>query len=99
MLDSQTPRATFHLSLSETLAAQQYASFSIDYNKCYQYSEWLQGSDYYRRQLVMFIVDNVVEEDRRMLLVNELESITLLGGTTPAFCPTARDAFAIFEDL
>jgi hypothetical protein len=47
----------------------------------------------------MFIVDNVVEEDRRMLLVNELESITLPDGTTPAFCPTARDAFAIFEDL
>jgi hypothetical protein len=93
------------LSLSETLAAQQFASFSIDYNKCYQYSEWLQGSDYYRRQLVMVIVDKVVEENRRMLLracsllVNELKSITLPDGATPALCPTARDAFAIFEDL
>jgi hypothetical protein len=66
-----------------------------------QYSEWSQGSVYYRRQLVMFIVDKVVEEleDRHMLLVNELESITLLDGTTPALCPAARDPFAIFEDL
>jgi hypothetical protein len=47
------------------------------------------------RQLVMFVVDKVVEEDRRMLLVNELESITLLDTTTQAF----RDAFAIFKDL
>jgi hypothetical protein len=47
----------------------------------------------------MFIVDNVVVEDRRMLLVNELESITLLDGTTPALGPAARDAFAIFQDL
>jgi hypothetical protein len=47
----------------------------------------------------MFVVDKVVEEDRRMLLANELESITLPDGTTQALGPAARDAFAIFEDL
>jgi hypothetical protein len=47
----------------------------------------------------MFVVDKVVEEDHRMLLVDELESITLLDTTTQAFGPAARDAFAIFEDL
>jgi hypothetical protein len=51
------------------------------------------------RQLVMFVVDKVVEEDRRMMLANELESITLPDGTTQALGPAARDAFAIFEDL
>jgi hypothetical protein len=51
------------------------------------------------RQLVMFVVDKVVEEDRRMLLANELESITLPDGTTQALGPAARDTFAIFEDL
>jgi hypothetical protein len=34
-----------------------------------------------------------------MLLANELESITLLDGTTQALDPAARDAFPIFEDL
>lgn len=47
----------------------------------------------------MFVVDKVVEEDRRMLLANELESVTLPGGTTQTLGPAARDAFAIFEDL
>ena len=47
----------------------------------------------------MFVVDKVVEEDRRMLLANELELITLPDGTTQALGPAARDAFAIFEDL
>lgn len=51
------------------------------------------------RQLVMFVVDKVVEEDRRMLLANELESITLPDGTTQVLGPAARDAFAVFEDL
>jgi hypothetical protein len=50
------------------------------------------------RQLVMFIVDKVVEEDRRML-VNELESITLPETTTRALRPTVHGAFATFEDL
>jgi hypothetical protein len=47
----------------------------------------------------MFVVDKVIEEDRRMLLANELESITLPDGATQALGPAARDAFAIFEDL
>ena len=51
------------------------------------------------RQLVMFVVDKVVEEDRRLLLASELESITLPDGTTQSLGPAARDAFAIFEDL
>jgi len=51
------------------------------------------------RQLVMFVVDKVVEEDHRMLLANELESISLPDRTTQALGPAARDAFAIFKDL
>jgi hypothetical protein len=31
----------------------------------------------------MFVIDRVVEEDRRALLANELELITLPDGTTP----------------
>jgi hypothetical protein len=50
-------------------------------------------------QLVMFIVDKVVEEDRRMLLTNELQSITLPVWTTQALSSAACDAFAIFKDL
>jgi len=33
------------------------------------------------RQLVMFVVDKVVEEDRHLLLASELESTTLPDGT------------------
>jgi hypothetical protein len=51
------------------------------------------------RQLVMFVVNEVVEEDRHMLLSNELGSITLPNRLTQALGPAARDAFAIFEDL
>jgi len=51
------------------------------------------------RQLVVFVIDKVVEEDQRMLLANELESITLPDGTTQALGPAARDTFSIFEDL
>ena len=47
----------------------------------------------------MFVVDKVVEEDRRLLHANELESITLPDGTTQTLGPATRDAFAIFEDL
>jgi hypothetical protein len=48
----------------------------------------------------MFIVDKTVEEDRRMPLTNELESITLPGRMTQALAPgTTRGVFAIFEDL
>ena len=51
------------------------------------------------RQLVMFVVDKVVEEDRRLLLANELESVTLPDGNTQTLGPAARDIFAILEDL
>ena len=51
------------------------------------------------RQLVMFVVDKVIEEDRRLLLTCELESITLPDGTTPSLGPAARNTFAIFEGL
>jgi hypothetical protein len=51
------------------------------------------------RQLVMFVVNKVVEADRRMVLSNELELITLPNRLTQALGPAARDAFAIFEDL
>jgi hypothetical protein len=50
------------------------------------------------RQSVMIVVDRVVGEDRRMLLANELGSITLPNGTTKELGPTAHDAFAIFGD-
>jgi hypothetical protein len=47
----------------------------------------------------MFIVDKIVEEGRRMLLTNELESITLLDRMTQALDPgTARGVFAFFEE-
>jgi hypothetical protein len=45
------------------------------------------------------VVDKVAEEDHRMLLADELESITLPDMTTQALGPAARDTFAIFEDL
>jgi hypothetical protein len=48
------------------------------------------------RQLVMSVVDKVVEEDRRILLANELESITLPDWTKQALRSPARSAFAIF---
>ena len=47
----------------------------------------------------MFVVDKVVEDDRRLLHANELEQVTLPDGTTQMLGPAARDAFAIFEDL
>jgi hypothetical protein len=47
----------------------------------------------------MFVVDKVVEEDRRLLHANELEPITLPDGTIQTLGPATRDAFAIFEDL
>ena len=47
------------------------------------------------RQLIMFSVDEVVEEDRRLLAS---ESITLQDGRMQSFGSAARHAFAIFED-
>lgn len=49
--------------------------------------------------MVISVVDKVVEEDRRMLFVNELESITLPDETTQALRPATCDAFAIFKDF
>ncbi|KZT30047.1 hypothetical protein NEOLEDRAFT_1153423 [Neolentinus lepideus HHB14362 ss-1] len=52
------------------------------------------------RQLVMFIVDKVVDEDRREELdPKSQEEIILPDGTSKSLGPSARDAFAIFEDL
>jgi hypothetical protein len=50
-------------------------------------------------QLAMFVVDKLVKEDRRMLLANELESITPLDTTIQPLGPASRDTFAISEDL
>lgn len=60
------------------------------------------------RQLVMFVVDKVVDEDRQAQMaptdsittpdVPESE-ITLPDGTTISVGPSARDAFSVFEDL
>jgi len=46
----------------------------------------------------MFVVDKVVEEDTREPQ-GGVESTTLPDGTTKALSPSARDAFAVFEDL
>jgi len=51
------------------------------------------------RQLVMFVVNKVIEEDRRLLYSSELESITLTDRTAKSLRPAARDAFSNFEDL
>ena len=48
----------------------------------------------------MFVVDKVVDEDRRDEQQSEdLAEITLPNGTAKALGPSARDAFAVFEDL
>ncbi|EKM50999.1 uncharacterized protein PHACADRAFT_128641 [Phanerochaete carnosa HHB-10118-sp] len=52
------------------------------------------------RQLVMFVVDKVVDEDRRDILEpGDLQEVALPDGTTKPLGPSARDAFAVFEDL
>ena len=60
------------------------------------------------RQLVMFVVDKVDDEDRQaqgppadsITIPNVPESeITLPDGTTKSAGPSARDAFSVFEDL
>lgn len=48
----------------------------------------------------MFVMDKVVDEDRRDDLADrDLSEISLPNGTTKALSPSARDAFAVFEDL
>ncbi|KAI0690366.1 hypothetical protein BC835DRAFT_1365030 [Cytidiella melzeri] len=52
------------------------------------------------RQLVMFVVDKVVDEDRRdELTIDKLSEITLPSGQTKFLGPSAQDSFAVFEDL
>ena len=49
------------------------------------------------RQLVMFVVDKVVDEDRSG--PSSLSPITLLDGTQKELGPSAQDAYSVFEDL
>lgn len=52
------------------------------------------------RQLVMFVVDKMVDEERRDDISEEsISEVRLPDGTTKALGPSARDAFAVFEDL
>jgi hypothetical protein len=52
------------------------------------------------RQLVMFVVDKVVDEDKRLETAPpQLTEVDLPDGTSVALGPSARDAFAVFEDL
>ncbi|KZT05808.1 uncharacterized protein LAESUDRAFT_779842 [Laetiporus sulphureus 93-53] len=52
------------------------------------------------RQLVMFVVDKVVDEDHRdEVEVSSMTETTLPNGKTKALGPSALDAFAVFQDL
>ncbi|KAK7030884.1 Endocytosis and vacuole integrity protein [Paramarasmius palmivorus] len=52
------------------------------------------------RQLVMFVVDKMVDEDRRDDLdPTLLSSVTLPDGSTISLGPSAKDAYSVFEDL
>jgi hypothetical protein len=59
------------------------------------------------RQLVMFVVDKVVDEDRQNqsptdsteINFPEPSEITLPDGTKKSLGASARDAFSVFEDL
>ena len=52
------------------------------------------------RQLVMFVVDKMVEEDKHDSVDPRLlEDVTLPDGTAASLGPFARDAYAVFEDL
>ncbi|KAL6306601.1 hypothetical protein BKA93DRAFT_729312 [Sparassis latifolia] len=52
------------------------------------------------RQLVMFVVDKVVDEDKRDEVdVNALVETSLPNGTVKTLGPSAQDAFAVFQDL
>ncbi|PIL34637.1 hypothetical protein GSI_03416 [Ganoderma sinense ZZ0214-1] len=52
------------------------------------------------RQLVMFVVDKVVDEDRREEVPDNARIETVLpNGTTAELGPSAYDAYAVFEDL
>ena len=49
------------------------------------------------RQLVIFVIDEVVEEDYRLLLASELESTTLQDRTSGSLSPAPRDVYITFE--
>ncbi|KAF8129901.1 hypothetical protein EV363DRAFT_1399707 [Boletus edulis] len=52
------------------------------------------------RQLVMFVVDKMVAEDKQDSMDPKLlQNVTLPDGTTATLGPFARDAYAVFEDL
>jgi len=53
------------------------------------------------RQLVMFVVDKMVEEDKRDVEIAPelMEEVTLPDGTKKILGPSAKDAFSVFEDL
>ncbi len=52
------------------------------------------------RQLVMFVVDKVVDEDRRDELTESAKIEAVLpNGATTKLGPSAHDAYAVFEDL
>ena len=52
------------------------------------------------RQLVMFVVDKVVDEDRREETdPDQLSERELPDGTSISLGPSAEDAFSVFEDL
>lgn len=52
------------------------------------------------RQLVMFVVDKMVEEDKQDSVDAKLvDPVTLPDGTTVALRTFARDAYSVFEDL
>ena len=51
------------------------------------------------RQLVMFIIDKIFEEDRQILLASKLELITLPDGMTQLLGPAVCDMSTIFKDV
>jgi len=55
------------------------------------------------RQLVMFVVDKMVLEDRiaesEEIPASNLTKVQLPDGTTTLLGPSAKDAFSVFEDL
>ncbi|KAI6140148.1 hypothetical protein BKA82DRAFT_4216431 [Pisolithus tinctorius] len=52
------------------------------------------------RQLVMFVFDKMVDEDRRNAVpANAMLEVTLPNGSTASLGPYATDAYSVFEDL
>jgi hypothetical protein len=50
----------------------------------------------------MFVVDKFVEEDKHLSLASsptEISEVNLPDGSTVSLSPSARDAFAVFQDL